>query len=365
MKRDCSICNIFVGLIPKTLTMKKIQLALILLTLIKTSFAQIIDPAFAPKVLRAGSGNALAAQSDGKMLISSQSQGFVDDQPVNFMFRLDENGAHDPSFQYPSHLSNAPAAVQVQQDGKILIGGNFKDTTGQYLGSLLRLLPNGTIDPSFTILQDEFLSLVQIEILPNQKIFVRGGTVGISKIQLLGKDGTVLTHYKAIGVSGVVAAIGVQSNNELIVAGTSMQIGDRTQNVFRMDSTGQLDPNFSPQPVSVSNFIVQNMAILPSGTLGFLAADGTNVSIFDRNGQSVASFSLFNERAFLHRASSTSFIVLGQQGYEVFENGQYRNLQVVNANNYAFWATEQPGNRLVLTGPLPPLVVSFGQVWFV
>ncbi|WP_373552741.1 hypothetical protein [Haliscomenobacter sp.] len=157
-------------------------------------------------------------------------------------------------------------------------------------------------------------------------------------------------HFRAHTFDGAVAAIGVQSNNELVLAGTNLKIGNRTQAVFRFDSTGQVDPDFNPQPTSVSNFIVQNMAILPSGTLGFLAGDGFNVSVFDRTGQILANHSLSNERASLHRASSNSFLILGQRGYEVFENGEARDLQVVNANGYVFWATEQQNSRLVLTG---------------
>jgi len=332
--------------------MKKITFPLLFLCVVSFLCAQTIDPSFAPKVLRAGVGTTVITQADDKLLVIAQSQGYVDDQAVGWVFRLEENGALDPSFQYPAHLNNAPTTIAIQQDGKILIGGNFKDSNGQYIGSLLRLLQDGTIDPSFNILKDENFTVRQMVVLSNQKIFIlEDAIVYISQVRLLSKDGVSLSHFRTRSFDESAAAIGVQSNNELVLAGTKLQIENRTQDVFRFDSTGQVDPVFNPRPTSTSNFVVQNMAILPSGTLGFLAADGTNVSIFDRNGQSVASFSLFNERAFLHRASSTSFIVLGQQGYEVFENGQYRNLQVVNANNYAFWATEQAGNRLILTGP--------------
>ena len=331
--------------------MKKLKLTLTLLSIASLLCAQTLDPNFAPKILRASGGTTMVTQADNKLLIATQSPGFVNDQAVSFLFRLEENGELDPSFQYPTLLNNAPTTIKIQKDGKILIGGYFKDSKGQFIGSLLRLLPDGTIDPSFSILKNENFSLQLLEVLPNQKIFILENAVTyISQVRLLSIDGAPLPQFRAHTFDGSVAAIGVQSNNELVLAGTNLRIGNRTQVVFRFDSTGQVDPNFNPQPKSVSNFIVQNMAILPSGTLGFLAGDGFNVSVFDRTGQTLANYSLSNERASLYRASSNSFLILGQRGYEVFENGEARDLQVVNSNGYVFWATEQQNSRLVLTG---------------
>jgi len=331
--------------------MKKLKLTLTLLSIASSLCAQTLDPNFVPKILRASGGTTMVTQADNKLLIATQSQGFVNDRAVSFLFRLEENGELDPSFQYPTLLNNAPTTIKIQKDGKILIGGYFKDSKGQFIGSLLRLLPDGTIDPSFSILKNENFSLQLLEVLPNQKIFILENAVtNISQVRLLSRDGAPSPHFRANTFDGSAAAIGVQSNNELVLAGTSLKIGNRTQAVFRFDSTGQVDPNFNPQPKSVSNIIVQNMAILLSGTLGFLASDGFNVSVFDLTGQLLANHSLFNERASLYRASSNSFLILGQRGYEVFENGEVRDLQVVNSNGYVFWATEQQNSRLVLTG---------------
>lgn len=331
--------------------MIKLKCTLLLFYVFSSLAAQTIDPTFAPKVLRAGVGTMVMVQADNKLLVVAQSQGYVDDQAVGWVFRLEENGTLDSSFRYPPQLNNAPATMAIQKDGKILIGGNFKDSTGQYIGSLLRLLPDGTIDPSFNILKNENFMLRQMVVLPNQKIFIlEDAVVYISQIRLLSRDGAILPNFRSYSFDESAAAIGAQSNNELVLAGTKLQIENRTQDVFRFDSTGQVDPNFNPKPTSISNFVVQNMAILPSGTLGFLAADGFNVSIFDRTGQSIANYSLTNERASLHRASNNSFLVLGQRGYEVVENGVLKDLQVVNSNGYVLWAAEQTGDRLVLVG---------------
>ncbi|AEE48816.1 delta-60 repeat domain-containing protein [Haliscomenobacter hydrossis] len=340
--------------------MHKLSLVLLFFLSAIVVFAQVIDPDFAPKILRASNGYTITVQPDDKLLVVSQTRGYINDKPADFLSRLLENGSLDSTFQYPKQLNNSPFVVKIQKDGKILIGGNFKDLSGQYVGSLLRLLPNGSLDPTFNVLKNEPFTINGIAILPNQKILLLGNefqNTTLYQVQLLSKDGIPAPNFKSIefkqdanGSANSVTAVGVQSNNELIIAGTDLNIGTLTQSVFRLDSIGKVDLNFNPRPKSVSNFTIQNMAILPDGTLGFLAGDGNNVSVFDRDGKAVATFYLFNEQAFLHRASSNSFLVLGQRGYEVFANGTYRDLPTITANGFVLGAAEQSGNRLAITG---------------
>ena len=63
------------------------------------------------------------------------------------LVRLLEDGTKDPTFNPPSDLVAAGGGIAVvkrQPDGKILVAGRLKD------GALARLLPNGAYDPSFT-----------------------------------------------------------------------------------------------------------------------------------------------------------------------------------------------------------------------
>lgn len=63
------------------------------------------------------------------------------------LVKLLEDGTKDPTFTPPSDLVPAGGGIAVvkrQPDGKILVAGRLKD------GALARLLPNGAYDPSFT-----------------------------------------------------------------------------------------------------------------------------------------------------------------------------------------------------------------------
>lgn len=338
--------------------MKRLKFTLLLNLFGIALWAQVLDVNFAPKILQAGGGVALAIQSDNKVLVIAHSRGFVENQAMSYMFRLNENGSLDPSFQYPIQLSTGPQSVKVQQDGKILIGGNFRNSAGQYLGGLLRLLPDGSIDPSFSIVKTENQTIDKIELLPNQKIFVLSSQFRVNfapglpftyRALLLDKDGGFSADYTEPTLNGQITSIGVQSNNELILSGSNIKIGSRTQGVFRLDSTGQVDPGFNPQlPSSTHPFSGENMVIQPSGTLGFTG--GTTVILFNRNGEFLRSHTLFNAGARLFRAKDNVFVMVGLSVYEVSETGEVKRSPSVNANDAVLDLVEQKDGQLVMLG---------------
>src|SRR5687768_15269998 len=55
----------------------------------------------------------------------------------------------DESFPSGSGPDNYPRALAVQADQRIIVAGNFTSFNGQATGPLVRLLPNGLLDPEF------------------------------------------------------------------------------------------------------------------------------------------------------------------------------------------------------------------------
>jgi uncharacterized delta-60 repeat protein len=344
--------------------MQKLKLTLLLILGCVALRAQVIDPAFAPRILRASAGYTIAAQPDNKLLVVSPTQGFVNNSPVNVVFRLLENGEVDTSFHYPNQLRNIPNQVRVQKDGKIIIGGSFVDPTGKYIASLLRLLPNGAIDPSFKLLAKSGYTVSSISILPSQKIFISGFTQGqagqpglLYNALLFTRDGQPDSKFTGISFPADdpfttvnVSDLGFQSLNELIIAGSNLQIGARTQHIFRVDTLGKVDPNFNPAIVSVSNFKIRNIGILNDGTIGVLAGDESNVTLFDRNGNRIFAQYLPNSGSFLHPLGKTSFVVSGERMFEISATGSFRQIFDFGANQYVLAAATQSDNRVVFTG---------------
>lgn len=344
--------------------MKKLLLFLAFTLSTSILSSQDIVPDFAPRILRASAGFGIIAQPDNQLLVLSRGKGFVNNTEVSFVFRLQENGSVDTSFHYPPQLINAPDQIELQKDGKIIIGGSFTDLAGKYLASLLRLMPNGAIDPSFRPLVKESYTVINLSILPNQKVFVSGnspksdGTPGVSyNALLLSKDGQPDPNFTgfsfvndASGTTISVEDLGFQSNNELIIAGTNLQIGSRIQNIYRVDSLGRVDTTFNPAVTGVSNFKVRNIGILANGIIGVLAGDENNVNIFDRNGNRIFAQYLPNSQGIIHPNGQDGFVVLGERVYDLKVNGAYLQVTGLGANSYVLGAATQSEGRVVLIG---------------
>lgn len=63
------------------------------------------------------------------------------------ILRITESGLIDPTFQ--TELNGQVYVIEIQKNGKILIGGNFTEVNGHQTNGLIRLMSDGSIDDSF------------------------------------------------------------------------------------------------------------------------------------------------------------------------------------------------------------------------
>src|SRR5207302_5339943 len=108
-----------------------------------------IDPSFNPGTGPNFSVNALAVQSDGKIVIGG---GFsnVNGTARQGIARLNADGSLDTSFDPGSGTDfNSASAVVLQTDGKILVGGLFSTFNGTTHNSIARLNASGSLDTLF------------------------------------------------------------------------------------------------------------------------------------------------------------------------------------------------------------------------
>src|SRR6185295_14659247 len=94
---------------------------------------------------------AVAVQTNGQIIIGGLFTSVAGTGRTN-VARLNSNGTLDPSFN-PTTAANYGyvSAIEVQPDGKILIGGSFASTLGIAPSNLARLNTNGTPDAGFDI----------------------------------------------------------------------------------------------------------------------------------------------------------------------------------------------------------------------
>lgn len=118
-----------------------------------------------------GEVQSLAIQPDGKILIGGFALSVNGASRGNFI-RVDSNGNLDESFDSPDANSIIVNDIEVQRNGKILVGQGFP-TIGQPGNGVARLNANGTLDTSFNVFTGS--SVFSIELLPNGNITIGGG----------------------------------------------------------------------------------------------------------------------------------------------------------------------------------------------
>jgi uncharacterized delta-60 repeat protein len=239
--------------------------------------AQTLDPAFQPTKLLNRSPAvrvlALAAQPDGKSLVAGDFQT-VGGALSNNVLRLNTDLSRDLSFR-PGLGANGPVQVlAVQTDGTILIGGSFTTYAGTVTGPVARLLPTGELDPAFHL--DPALTgagqVAAVVVQADGRILV-GGPVSASLpgglVRLLPTGALDSTFSSGVGAGsgGQVLTLAVQpSDGRIVVGGTFASFNGRlSRSLVRLLPTGSPDADFAP--ASYLNYRINSVALLPDGSL--------------------------------------------------------------------------------------------------
>jgi uncharacterized delta-60 repeat protein len=122
------------------------------------------------------SANAVALQSDGKIILAGSSQTI---QGENFLVaRFDTDGTLDPGFGqagiltslFGTNVSQRARAIAIQSDGKIVVTGETLDqATGRHVVGIARYNPDGSIDggTEVTVGRSDFPNDVILDTIEN------------------------------------------------------------------------------------------------------------------------------------------------------------------------------------------------------
>ncbi|YCM42274.1 LCCL domain-containing protein [Verrucomicrobiaceae bacterium 227] len=122
---------------------------------------------------------ALDLQSDGKIIIGGLFQNLTSgDRSYNYIARLNTDGSVDTTFDDTNRPDTMIHDVHVQENDSIAVGGRFStfpgagnDVTGQFLQLLL---PNGQVDPLFQPLSGPDNHVYSIDSLPDGRLYIAG-----------------------------------------------------------------------------------------------------------------------------------------------------------------------------------------------
>jgi uncharacterized delta-60 repeat protein len=200
---------------------------------------------------------SVAVQGDGQILAGG---GFANQGGATYsndIVRLGTNGTLDATFS-PQNFWNAgsglagkSAAIGLQSDGRIIVGGSFDTLGGVSCNALARLNQDGGIDQSFNAGINSGGVVTSLAVTPQDQILI-GGTFtsinGYSRagVARLNSDGTVDTSFNPGLGANLVRALALQSDDKVVIAGSfSFVNGTNEVYIARLNTNGSLDLSYS------------------------------------------------------------------------------------------------------------------------
>ncbi len=191
-----------------------------------------LDTSFNSSITGADDGAVMAVvvQTDGKVIIAGTFANYNGADCSNGIARLNADGTLDASFNSGGFGANSSVkAAALQPDGKILIGGSFSDYNGADPGDgVARLNSDGTLDATFNpsgVGTDTTVAAVAVQ--TDGKVVIGGdftsynGAACSDKIARLNADGTLDASFNngGAGADDSVQAVAVQPDGKILIGG--------------------------------------------------------------------------------------------------------------------------------------------------
>ncbi len=219
----------------------------------------------------------IVVQADGKILIGGEFSALAPNGGAtiarNCIARLNPDGTVDAAFN-PNATATAPAlaevrSIVVQEDGRILVGGQFNRIGGQTRQDIARLDPATGLADSFDPQANGMVFAIVIQ--PDAKIVIGGGftqmggqlRTGIARLDPV----TGLADSFDPNANNAVYCIALQSDGKILVGGFfsgKNSIGGQVRNhIARLDPVTGLADSFDPD----ANDYVFSILIQPDGKI--------------------------------------------------------------------------------------------------
>lgn len=241
--------------------------------------------------------NAYLIQNDGKIIVTGFKQLDRDAEwyvTKRAIVRLNADLSVDASFNFDDekrYANRFPLKSQIltstlQADNKIIIGGEFSETSGYVTNNIARIHTNGSFDDSFNQHKGCSGTILASAVLKNGKTIVGGrfnkyNNVYTPNIARLNKNGQPdATFQPGRGTNGKIYTIAIQSNNKILIGGDfTTYDGHTCSNMVRLNADGSFDPGFS---VAADN-VVRKIKLDNAGKI-FISGDFKNINGVPANG---------------------------------------------------------------------------------
>jgi len=218
------------------------------------------DLTFAPKMDVGESFKVMILQPDNKMLLVGKFKPY----PLDIVRRLNSDGSLDMSFSQhnaESRESGFGNALALQTDGKIILAGTYTTYGSNWYSKISRLLPDGSLDQSFVGIRttneknayaSDYVSTVNaLAVLADGKILIGGrfdtvNSVAHKFLARLQADGFPDADFNPVP-DNEVTFMNVEPKGGILLGGYFGVIyGKARSQLCRLNIDGSLDEAFDP-----------------------------------------------------------------------------------------------------------------------
>jgi uncharacterized delta-60 repeat protein len=202
-----------------------------------------------------GTVHDLKLQSDGKIVATGAFTTYSG-STRNRIARLNTNGTYDTTYNIGTGLNQNGFAVAIQSDDKAVIVGNSMTTySGSAIGTgSLRINTNGTLDTTFNN-GTGFTATTRVgyavDIQSDGKIVIGHGATQysgstVTRLMRLNTNGTVDATFNPGTINNLVYAVKVQPDQKILCVGAFTSVSGSTQtSIARILSNGNRDASYN------------------------------------------------------------------------------------------------------------------------
>lgn len=217
----------------------------------------------------------IVVQPNGKILVCGWFNQY-NGTTVSRICRLDASGSFDATFTTAEFANShdtgydAIQSIALQPDGKVICGGMFRELGIATTNKTVRLLSNGNIDPDFTnagVYGDSYVNVVRLQ--DDGKVLIGGNFTATNNncIVRVDNSGSIdMSFLTKDGFNSPVYDINILTSGQIVVAGafTTYQ-GHRTDYLCKLSNSGSLVSSYG-YPNTFNNTCV-TLATQPYGKL--------------------------------------------------------------------------------------------------
>lgn len=191
-------------------------------------------------------------QENGKILLAGDFTKYAGSSSPRLV-RLNENGSLDSSFKVGSGPDNTVSTVTSTAAGSVLIGGGFESYDGIATNRIAEINSDGTLNKGFSVgagFNDQVRAIV---VQPDGKILIGGSFTTfndqvVGHIVRLNPDGSLDANFNpgGSGANNEVDSIALRTDGEILVAGSLLKYNDTAVgSIALLKTDGTLDETFN------------------------------------------------------------------------------------------------------------------------